>query len=644
MNNLCLQIEKGIKEYFFTGPYSIGKTFSLLEFKMNILNKINKPAYFNLEVLSNKENYFQILAYESRNLFENNDEWKDIFLQLKNKNKTNYLDLIINLIGLIPKIKSYNLNKKYIFILDQIKFKDESDYVFHKVNEIREKIKNIINVYLIGCCSINYHGVKKLLFLNWFHRDSIIPNINIDYINTLQSSNSENNKYLNYLGNLPRYRQLKDTINSKYINILCKIIKKKISKFFNDNNDLIYNNLMGLKINEPINDENFEQFLNNIPIKYFIINYKEKYIDFSYPLVKLAIEELLNTITINDYIYHSQSEKVWHFERKIINEIKTKHILNNYYIDNYYQINSIFLKEKIVSEFFDINENSFFYFKYCNVKHYDCALYFGKEKSLLLIQIALYRNKEQIKVYNNKNFTKDIKKMKKFLDVNNIEVNNYYLLFIFNQDEYEKTDFETLNSKGFKYYLYDLKHSRFSLVNNEIYQIKFSNSDNNEDIDNCNNIDNDDNDENNDDEENYIEFGKYQGKFSFRYNNDLFLYYYYKRMSLEKFINEVLSEEIGSNFKDILNIGNKRYYLSCVYDYCNKFYFSIHDNIGQEVLFIGLKDYIIYFGFGFVCFPYKKLTFNSYDPSLMILSKNINFNDNLRGFLFKCSNSYINNH
>jgi len=614
LNQLYYQIEQGEKEFFFTGPYSIGKTFSLLEYKINsIYNKLNKIAYFNLEALCNMDNYFEIIAYESRHLFENKDEWKNLFLTIKNLNVNGYFNIIIKLIELIIKIKSYNKDTKYIFIFDQIKFKniEEDDYEFKKINEIRNIVKNNNNCYLIGCCSINYHGVKKMLFEKWFHSNDInndSDNINIHYIKTLQSLKMTENKYLNTLGNLPRYRQFKDNIDSKYINIICKQIKRKFFKFYNNNKYLISYNLKKIEINKCLNDnEKFEKLLDNIPIKYFTIDKKKNMIDYSYPLINVVIQEILYTINLDNYYALNQSEKGWYFERKVIDEIKTTHILNDFYIDNYYQIKSIFFKEEINDINFDVKENSFFYFKYCNVRRYDCALYLGDLKILLLIQIGLYKDKDQIKSYNDNSFKKDIKSIQKFLKLNGIKVEKYSLLFIFNIDEYKFTDFEGIEKKGFQYNIYDLKKGLFVKKAKTYYQIKCEYNETDEDIEN---------------ENDKIKFGKYNGNFEFSCKNDLFLYYIYKGMNLEDFFEQILPE-VGSDYRTTFNLGKKSFYFRKVYYYDKKYTCDVNDFNNQEIFFITLHNYLIYFGNGEIKNPSMKIQFNSYDAFLRVLKENV---------------------
>ena len=229
-------IENGIKEYFFTGPYSIGKTISLLIYARKAKGTNFRRAYFNFEILNNKSNYFEILAYESRVFFDNNKDWEKAFEDIKEKEPKDFFDILLLLVDNISKKKDNN-NNKYILIFDQIKFENFENKEFTTINNIRDKIKKMDNIFIIGCCSINYKGIKELLLKNLYSASE--PDIiKMDYLPSLQSEEEmdHNNKLLKILGYLPRYRHLKNKLNWKIVNILCKKIKKKILSFYEKNN------------------------------------------------------------------------------------------------------------------------------------------------------------------------------------------------------------------------------------------------------------------------------------------------------------------------------------------------------------------------------------------------------------------------
>ena len=172
----------------------------------------------------------------------------------------------------------------------------------------------------------------------------------------------------------------------------------------------------------------FLQELDKIPFKYFEI-YLDKYMfDFSCPLIKRAIEDLLEENELNKQIIDNNCELGWYFEKRVIYSIRTKNLIpEKYYIDNSYLIPTIFLPHKV--EGLDLKENSLFYFEYCNVRRYDSAIYLGKEKALILIQISIKKPEKKLDEYNLNNFQNDLEDMQRFLNINKLKVKNYYRAF-----------------------------------------------------------------------------------------------------------------------------------------------------------------------------------------------------------------------
>ena len=216
--------------------------------------------------------------------------------------------------------------------------------------------------------------------------------IDIEYI-----EDSKENKFLKMLGGLPRYMNIKNVLNKKILNVMIKKIKEKIQHFYNKNKLLSFSNLEEIKVNESFqNLIDFKLFLEKIPFKYFVINMNDKSVDYAYPLVKIAIDELLNSNKLNKFIPNNESEREWKFERNVIDHIKTTHIFGKYYIDSYYEIPTIYRKFKIEDELFSNSENILFYFSYVNLRRYNCAIYVYDSKSLILGQITLKKFKKQL--------------------------------------------------------------------------------------------------------------------------------------------------------------------------------------------------------------------------------------------------------
>ena len=229
---------------------------------------------------------------------------------------------------------------------------------------------------------------------------------------------------------------------------------------------MIEDNLRQIKylVNKKLDLNEFKSFIETKPIKYFLLDNEEKKVNYLYPLVKIAINELFRTlyfeIQINDDL--SGSEKGWIFEHSCINKLVSENLFMNYYIDNVFEIKSIFNREKIDYNF-NMNENSLFIFKYNNVKRYDCAIFLGNENYLLLIQISTHKTKKLLEQYKDDVINKDILKIKRFLKENNIFPVQYYLFFILDYNNYKQNAnyMEQFSNYKFNYYFYNKQENKF---------------------------------------------------------------------------------------------------------------------------------------------------------------------------------------
>ncbi len=614
------------KEFFFTGPNSIGKSFSLLLFSNYDIKNVRK-AYFNLEAL-NKFNakYFEILAYEARHLFNDNESWKKEFLKIKEANIEGPFSIIKFLIESVSRNKESKT--KYIFILDQIKIKGiNEDIEYQRINAIRKIIKNTKNCYLIGCCSINYKAVKDILFETWFSINNTID-LKLNYICMPKEKNNENledNKFLELLGNLPRILSIKDLLNKKIINILTKKIKEKIEKFYNKDKFLSISELKKLKINQPFEDKNaFKSFLDRIPFKFFLIDIKKRTVDYAYPLVKTAISELLETYNLKNFKCNNEAERGWIFERKIIDTIKTTHIFGDIYIDNYFEIPTLFRKYKIEDKYFDLSENTLFYFKYFNVLRYNCAIYLSEMKIFLLLQISKLKSETQLKKYNKDNFQKDLDGIQKFIKINKLDVKNYFLLFVLDEDNYRKSEnCKVIEKFNLKYCLYNSDKNCFFGYPKNFNKIDYSKK-------NKINL--------NDEDAKLFEFGIRDNSFIYDSIQGIFSLYAEKGMTFKDFIEQTLEENVIEKFREFIKIEEEQYLLSKIYYLITKNYkedlFETKDK--TNILFFNLSNNIIYLGKGKIKEGRCKLTFQSFEyfGSFSKCNKMQNI-DSMTGFIFK---------
>ena len=597
---------KGTKEFFFTGLHSIGKTFTLLLFKSEIHEQIIK-VYFNMEALKT-EKFLEIIIYESQKLFDNENKWKDAFIQLKNKisDTNNHLNILYNLIKLFVQ-KYAKKEIKYVIILDQIKFEKIEDEEYNYINSVRKVIKSSNNVHLIGCCSINYKGVKDILFYNWNKEEKEEKEDdkkeeeeeeNIPELFYVRQSEffgekiNESNKYLNLLGNIPRFKNIENKLNSKIVNLFLKKIKEKFFKFYGLNEFYKFKKIENIPVTKKFkNMKDFLDKLQKIPFKYFEIDLTQRMFDFSCPIIERAIKEILEEYELKEKAVDNNIELGWYFEKRVIYALRVTNLLDNkYYIDNSYLIPTIFLPHKI--EDLNQKENSFFYFEFCNVKRYDCAIYLGKEKALLLIQISIRKPKYKLDEYSN-NFQGDLEDLQRFIKKNNLKVNKYYLLFILLYSNYVKEENLTeIRDSGFSYILYDLADNKFKgKIENNLFEIPNTiNSRIDYDID-----------------ENYFMFGKDNYSFDFEYKGKYHKYYVEKNFSLERFFNEIFDEIIKEEFKKITKFDFSGFYLKS-YKSC---YFKIFiEDMKEKHLLLNFKNGKIFYGSGT---SKKDFSWHSYD-------------------------------
>ena len=614
--NICIKHNE--KEVFFTGLPSIGKSFSLLVFNSIKQENIRK-AYFNLEILNEKknENFFEIIIYESQALFKNIQEWKEAFFTLKDRinDSRNYLIIIAELIELISS-KYYENNCKYLFILDQIKFKEIGDDEYEIIDKIRKLVIGKDNLILIGCCSLNYKGVKDLLFYQWFkeeikykknNNDFLAPP-NLEFLNALQNGNIQEdvnkNEYLMLLGNMPRFRNNIERLNQKIVNICCKKIKKKMIKFYNIEQLFDYKQLEYIPVGKTFeNNKIFKEELERIPFKYFQINFNENSFDYSYPIVKVAIKELLEEKEFEHYIATNDCVKRdWIFEQKVIFKIRTSHILSDkYYIDNSYLIPTIYLKHKV--ENLNPSENSLFYFEFCNVKRYDAAIYFGEKKTLLLIQISTNKPKNTLEEYNETNFENDIDEIQKFIKENKLKVSNYELLFIFDHEKYKKSEInKNIHDYDFIFYFFNSKKKEFYGELNHFYHIQLKKNYENY---NTNLKDN-----------TIFIFGKVNDSFDYNYKKKYHKYYAEKGMSVKRFLYEVFGNDISSEFYLEFNKETSDYILFGLGHTITPFY-DRHIPKNNKIFLLNYEDDFIFYGFGANSMK-KEITFYKYS----IISRN----------------------
>ena len=145
--------------------------------------------------------------------------------------------------------------------------------------------------------------------------------------------------------------------------------------------------------------------------------------------------------------------------------------------------------------------------------------------------------------------------MQRFIKINKLKVNKYYLLFILLYSNYKKSENrKIINDGGFSYALFDLDENKFKgETEKNLFEIPNAKNSIINNID-SNTI--------------FFEFGKDKFSFNYNYKGKYNKYYVEKYMSLERFFNEVFDEIIKEDFKNSTKFDFSGFYLEsykCTY-------------------------------------------------------------------------------
>jgi hypothetical protein len=246
-----------------------------------------------------------------------------------------------------------------------------------------------------------------------------------------------------------------------------KIIKKKFLKFYSNNNNssLKIEDVIAIKLkwikekkrNKLTKDELLE-FIKYHPIKYFIIDFPKSSFDYLFPLIEIIIDEMIDSKELKDSSQGllNEAQRGWYFKHLFFNSIKNKNVFLNFYIENIILIKTIFKKQKI--ENFDKKANTLFCFTISNAQRYDGLIYIAEEGYAIFLQASIHKTKKKLEEYTDENLIDDIKKInKKFFKTNGIIPKKYYLIFIFDYDNYfgNKDNFNLLKLFNYNYCFYN---------------------------------------------------------------------------------------------------------------------------------------------------------------------------------------------
>jgi len=308
--NLYKLYSPGIKKYQITGPYSIGKSMTLLYF----CRKKQYAFYLNLKIITKKprKDAFSILMEE----FSNVD--KDIYSEIQKIINNNYYENLKPIETIVKIIEFFSLKKiRAIFVFDQhkIKYYSPYQYLYSLIINSGENVK------LVFCSSINDHKIREECCKTWnsnywtngmmlnnktqeyyFYYDKLYLKT-IDKKDKLAKMFSGINKFMKYYkGLVPN-----DLLKRKNIdNIVIEHIIKKIKEFFEDKNitlDLVLTNMKNM-INKTYEMSELNNLIKWFPLKYFLVQFIEnRYfkIKMQFPFLKKIINKKLESEAIDSY-------------------------------------------------------------------------------------------------------------------------------------------------------------------------------------------------------------------------------------------------------------------------------------------------------------------------------------------------------
>ena len=307
-NILELRERDELKTFKFTGPSSIGKSFTLLRISRICYN----IAYINLKVLSNESKtlydiYSMIMSELKRfdvanNLSELNDKIKNCY-----DDNISLLDLLINIMEFLNQ-----KDLECVFILDQFK----PEYIN---NNFLEKIKNFNKIKIVKCSSINDKNIRKECLNGWMYygRNFIdLKKENQQYyfyfskIYNYKFKNKENHENIfrqfSYIPKyIKKYKKAKNKDKTKFFEENKKNIERKIDEFCENNQiekSLLLSKLKYI-IGKEFDYDVFRIIIQYCPLKYYIVYFKKNtfLIKPMFPFMQNIINYKLKEIECDNY-------------------------------------------------------------------------------------------------------------------------------------------------------------------------------------------------------------------------------------------------------------------------------------------------------------------------------------------------------
>ena len=280
VNMINMREDDKLNIFKFTGPSSIGKSFTLLRFSRVCFNM----AYINLKVLQNlkndlEESYKMIIHELERFQIGTNLDNLNKIIKSSYENNNSYCELLLNIMEFLNEI-----NLVSIFIFDQ--FKDK----YIEVGFI-QKIKAFKNINIVQCSSINDKNIRKECIKTWIDNresPSVLKIINQEYYfyfqkiyNYSPETKMQRKEIFKPLGYMPKYinKYKNYTSANKIYEDVKKHIDEKLDIFCKSNDiekSFMFANLKYI-VNKKYTYDELGSIIRYTPLKYFIIFFKREF-------------------------------------------------------------------------------------------------------------------------------------------------------------------------------------------------------------------------------------------------------------------------------------------------------------------------------------------------------------------------------
>ena len=348
LNLVNLRDKKELKTFKFTGPSSIGKSFTLFKCCHSCFNM----AYINLKTLYNYKDdlhtsYSIILTELQRFDIRTKLDEINSLIQNNYNNNNSYLQLLLNIMKFLDDGAELVY---FVFVFDQFKLKYvKEDFI--------EKIKTFAKIKIVLCSSINDKNMREECCKTWFAKGKNLVDLNEDnqdyyfYFKKIYNYKKINKNLYNarfkMLGYMPKYINKYKGYNNEE-DILDDVkdkIETKIKEFCSSchlSKDVLISNLRYI-INKEFEYKKFNEIIEYCPLKYFIVDFKAHSFKIKpiFPFMKAII---------NYKIKENECEEYFKQEK-----YKNDLITNNYVKGDYFEASAKF---ELVKLKFPENENT----------------------------------------------------------------------------------------------------------------------------------------------------------------------------------------------------------------------------------------------------------------------------------------------